>query len=251
MNRDPATGQELPDSAIQRVTLVANNVHVYGIPPIASNRGFSASSWTAPKQPTAQEIFTARLRVIETSIDSKIKADIVLEDGNTGELFAAAPYTSSAVVQQANDSSRFFAVRVQGEGGMKATLGIGFEDRSPALDFNIALAEMRKVLGMENAGSGPGNLNGKLDGANEPKQDFSLKEGQKIHIQVGNRGRRQGVGDTAANNDDSSALFSIAPPPGSAAKAQNDLPSIAPPSTVAGKSAQELGFDDGEFGEFQ
>ncbi|KAK3681477.1 hypothetical protein LTR37_020920 [Vermiconidia calcicola] len=225
MNRDAATGQELPDSAIQRVTLVANNVHVYGIPPIASNRGFSASSWTAPKQPTAQQIFTARLRVIETSIESKIKADIVLEDGNT--------------------------VRVQGEGGMKATLGIGFEDRSPALDFNIALAEMRKVLGMDNAGSGPTSINSKLDGANEPKQDFSLREGQKIHIQVGNRGRRQGVGDTATNNDDSSALFSIAPPPGSAAKAQSDSPSIAPPSTVAGKSAQELGFDDGEFGEFQ
>lgn len=245
MTTDPATGQELPDSAIQRVTFVTNNVHVYGIPPLSSNRGFSAGSWTGP-QPTAQQIFTARLRIIETSIESKIKADIVLEDGSTGDLFAAAPYTSTAVVQQANDSSRFFAIRVVGEGGMKATLGIGFEDRSPALDFNIALGEARKVLNMENQAGGARAQN---EAAEEAKHDFSLKEGEKIHIQVGNRGRRSPAGDTSMKQDDGAALFSIAPPP-SASKSQAELPSIAPPPS-ANKSAQELGFDDGEFGEFQ
>ena len=252
MTRDPATGQELPDSAIQRVVFVTNDVHVYGIPPISSNRGFSASLWTSPTQPTAQQIFTARLRVIETSIDGSIKADIVLEDGNTGELFAAGPYTSGAVVQQANDSSRFFAVRVQGEGGMKATLGIGFEDRSPALDFNIALGEMRKVLGMNQPTSDPSGrgTQSKSNLVQESKQDFSLKEGQKIHIQVGDKGRRPTASNAAVNQNDSAALFSIAPPP-PAAKAQNDFRSIEPPSAIEGKSAKELGFDDGEFGEFQ
>ena len=252
MPLDPATGQPLPDSAIQRIVFVTSNVHVYNIPPLSSNRGFSASSWTAPSNPTAQQIFTARLRIMETSLEAKIKADIVLEDGNTGELFAAAPYTSTAVVQQANDSSRFFAVRVQGEGGMKATLGIGFEDRSPALDFNIALAEMRKVLGTEQSVSGSAARDGQAKNglAQESKQDFSLKEGQKIHIQVGNKGRRQAPGNVTAGQDESAALFSIAPPP-SGTKAQNDFPSIAPPSAVEGKSAKELGFDDGEFGEFQ
>ena len=177
----------------------------------------------------------------------------MLEDGNTGELFAAAPYTSSAVVQQANDSSRFFAVRVQGEGGMKATLGIGFEDRSPALDFNIALAEMRKVLwegGNSANSSGRGDGKGKaVDESN--KQDFSLKEGEKIHIQVGGKGRRETPIERSGGSNDSAALFSIAPPPSAAAKPQSDFPSTAPTSAVTGKSAQELGFDDGEFGEFQ
>ena len=252
MTIDPATGQELPDSAIQRVVFVTNNVHVYGIPPISSNRGFSASNWTSPSQPTAQQIFTARLRVIETSIESQIKADIVLEDDKSGELFAAAPYASSAVVQQANDSSRFFAVRVQGKGGMKATIGIGFEDRSPALDFNIALAEMRKVLGMEGAGGSGSSGRGAQANAKGNTQDFSLKEGQKIHIQVGSKGRRASPGgNDTRKQDDGAALFSIAPPPSAAAKAQNEFPPIAPPSAIGGKSAQELGFDDGEFGEFQ
>ena len=246
---DPATGRELPesDTSYQRILFIQpNNIHVYGIPPITSTTGFSAGSWTHPSTPTAQQIFTAQLRIIETTIDSKIKVDIVLEDPNTGDLFAAAPYTNPAAVQQANDSSRFFAVRVQGEGGMKATLGIGFEDRSPAMDFSIALMEAKKVL-FEQPSAQRGTK-----APLESKKDFSLKEGEKIHIAVGSKGRRQAhIADSAGQgSNDNSALFSIAPPP-PAGKAGTGLPSIAPPPSAAGKSAQELGFDDGEFGEFQ
>jgi len=250
MATDPATGQELPESAIQRVMLVTNGVHVYGIPPLSSNRGFAASSWTSPTQPTAQQIFTGRLRVIETSIDPTIKVDIVIEDPSTGELFAAAPYTSTAVVQQANDSSRFFAVRVQGEGGMKATLGIGFEDRSPALDFNIALGEAQKVLGLSSAASGGQAASGKSNLVQESKEDFALKSGEKIHIELGGKSGKLMSGNAASSQDDSAALFSIAPPP-SAAKSQEALTHVPPPSSIDNRSAEELGFDDGEFGEFQ
>lgn len=251
---DPATGRQLTDSdsAFQRVLFVTNNVHVYGIPPITSTKGFSAGSWTSPTQPTAQQIFTARLRIIETTVDTKVKVDIVLEDSNSGDLFAAAPYTSEAVVQQANDSSRFFAVRVQGEGGMKATLGIGFEDRSPAFDFSIGLGEARKVLGIDQAAGGQRAKSAKANNTavEESKTDFSLKKGEQIHIEVGQKGRRAVSPNTAPKADDSAALFSIAPPP-PAGKAQTGLPSIAPPSAVERKSAQDFGFDDGEFGEFQ
>jgi len=251
---DPATGRPLPesDSAFQRVLFVSNNVHVYGIPPITSTKGFSAGSWTSPNQPTAQQIFTARLRIIETTLDSKVKVDIALEDEKNGDLFAAAPYTSTAVVQQANDSSRFFAVRVQGEGGMKATLGIGFEDRSPAFDFSIGLGEARKVLGMENAAAAqPGRGQQSREKIEqESKKDFSLKEGETLHVQVGQKGRRTPSPNKAATSDEGAALFSIAPPPPAGkATPPSAFPSIPPPSTR--KSAQELGFDDGEFGEFQ
>lgn len=246
MPTDPSTGRSIPDNAIQRITFLTPTVHIYGIPPLNSNAGFSAASWTAPPRPTAQQIFTARIRIIETSIDGTIKTDIVLEDPNSGELFAAAPYTSVAVVQQANDSSRFFAIRVVGEGGMKATLGLGFEDRAPALDFNIALGEARKVLGLDRGQKG----GGAKKAVEETKQDFSLKEGEKIHISVGPKGRR-GVSpnsEGAGGRDDGAALFSIAPPPPSGTgKSAESTQS----SSMDGKSAQELGFDDGEFGEFQ
>lgn len=274
---DPATGRPLPDSAIQRVLFVCPRVHVYQIPPLTSNKGFSAAPWTAPPRPTAQMIFTARLRIIETSLSNHIKTDIVLEDPKTADLFAAAPYTSPAVVEQANDSSRFFAVRVVGEGGMKATLGIGFEERPDAFDFSITLSEARKLLGMEQ-NVAPGqpqlqHLNRKM--VEDTKKDFSLKQGESIHVEIGGRGRRRQQ-SIAAANDDGSALFSIRPPPPPASGDDFALPSLAPPPSAAHvkaaskspsparqqsqnefqqnqnqPSAQDLGFDDGEFGEFQ
>ncbi|KAG9547271.1 DUF1681-domain-containing protein, partial [Aureobasidium melanogenum] len=273
---DPATGRPLPDSAIQRVLFVCPRVHVYQIPPLTSNKGFSAGSWTAPPRPTAQMIFTARLRIIETSLSNQIKTDIVLEDPKTGDLFAAAPYTSPAVVEQANDSSRFFAVRVVGEGGMKATLGMGFEERPDAFDFSITLSEARKLLGMEQklapGQAQPQHMSRKT--VEEPKKDFSLKEGESIHVEIGGRGRRQQQSN-AAVKDDGNALFSIKPPPPPPASGDDSaLLSLAPPPSAAHvkaaskspspasqqpqyqshqaqPSAQDLGFDDGEFGEFQ
>ena len=258
---DPATGRALSDSAIQRVLFVCPRVHVYQIPPLTSTKGFSASSWTAPPRPTAQQIFTARIRIIETSVDSKIKADIVLEDPKTGDLFAAAPYTSPAVVQQALDSSRFFAVRVVGDGGMKATLGMGFEERSDAFDFNITLGEARKGLGLDPAAA-PGQQPGRAVGGKpveEPKTDFSLKEGESITVNIGGRGRR--IRDDKGDGDAGAALFSIKPPP---ASGQDEAPLFPPPPSAAEvragrspspvkqqSSAQDFGFDDGEFGEFQ
>ena len=233
---------------IQRLLFTTPSVHIYAIPPLTSTRGFNAGPWTAPPKPTAQQIFTARLRIFEISKPSPTASDrdslsvtLNLEDPKTGELFAASPYTSEAVVQSALDSSRFFAVRVVGEGGMKATLGLGFEDRSDAFDFGIALREARKVLGWEKPKAETSDV----------LRDFSLKEGEKIHIQVGGKGRKEGGdGEKKAGRDDGQALFSIAPPP-PAASASAGFSQQGSGDVTNGKSAAELGFDDGEFGEFQ
>ena len=177
---------------------------------------------------------------------------MVLEDPSSGELFAAAPYTSEMVVQQANDSSRFFAVRVVGEGGMKATLGLGFEERGVALDFNIALGEARKVLGF--AGHTGQIVKSPTVKELDAQMDFRLKEGQKIKV-PGAAGdalakKTLQTGDEARS--DAAALFSIAPPPPSPNAVQSSPQSGSQPGNrLETKSAKELGFDDGEFGEFQ
>lgn len=259
---DPATGRPLASDAIQRVLFICNKVHVYQIPPLTSAKGFNAGGWTSVTQPTAKEIFQARVRIIETSLARSIKADIILEDPKTGDLFAAAPYTAPAAVQPALDSSRFFAIRVVGEGGMKATLGIGFEERSDAFDFSIALGDQRKVLGFEGeqgAARGPSKTKPVVE---EPKRDFSLKDGQTIHVELGGKGRRTRNADStsASAGAEGAALFSIKPPPGG--WSSGGMPILAPPPSAsdvrAGRSpspskaqAQDLGFDDGEFGEFQ
>jgi len=161
------------------------------------------------------------------------------------------------------DSSRFFAVVVQGEGGRKAVLGVGFEERSEAFDFSVALQEVRKTLGIEDNGKAGGKKVMKEDKVPE-KKDFSLKEGQTITVNIGGRGvgRRnppkedeynsKGVGGfSLPPPPDGGSLGSLLPPPPSAqeVKTQKRLSQTFEPPNPA--SIEDMGFDDGEFGEFQ
>lgn len=241
---DPATGTPLPADAIQRVLFLANAAHVYNIPPLPSTRGHSASAWTADP---SRHIFTARLRVLETSHADTLKVDVVLEDPSTGTLFAACPYASAAAVEPVIDSSRFFAITVRDPEGRKAVLGMGFEERGEAFDFGVALQEARRGLGWEG-----GQSAGKE--ADQEDKDYSLKEGETITVNIGSTGigRRRAL-QSAAAGDSLGDLqsFALPPPPESSAGGFNLPP---PPSAEDVKrkrrSVQELGFDDGKFGEF-
>ncbi|KAF2645618.1 adaptin ear-binding coat-associated protein 2 [Massarina eburnea CBS 473.64] len=271
MNVDPLTGAPLPSNAYQRVLHIAPKVHVYQIPPLTSTKGYQASSWTADNN--KRQIFTARLRVLETSIPTtspsgeeteEVTTALLLEDASTGDLFAAAPYTSAGVVEQALDSSRFFAVTVVGE-GRKAVLGMGFEERSEAFDFSIALQDARRTLGFEsNPNAPPSKIGSKKAASEEAKRDFSLKEGETISINLGGlkgrREKRDEVRSPPEQTSEQDALFSIKPPPGSVGS-----PFLPPPpsaksvkeerrrsrQTYEQPKPEDLGFDDGEFGEFQ
>jgi hypothetical protein len=275
MNIDPLTGAPLPANAIQRVLYLAPKVHVYQIPPATTTKGYQA--WTANNN--SAQIFTARLRILETSIpsddqsstdDEKVTTTLLLEDPKTGDLFAAAPYTSERTVEQALDSSRFFAITVVGE-GRKAILGMGFEERSEAFDFSIALQDARRVLGFEAAPAAPSSKAKRIE--EEPKRDFSLKEGETISINLGGlKGRRsrshEGKEKEPGQKSEQDALFSIKPPPGSGAGGGGAFLPPPPsaksvkeerrrsrqsfdPSAMKQQTAEDLGFDDGEFGEFQ
>ena len=86
MNTDPLTGQPLPANAIQRILYLANKVHVYQIPPATSTKGYQASTWTADNN--KRQIFTARLRILETSIPGpadteKVSTTLLLEQPAT------------------------------------------------------------------------------------------------------------------------------------------------------------------------
>lgn len=192
--------------------------------------------------------------ITEASGEEKVKADIVLEDPRNGQLFAAAPYTAAAVVEPTSDSSRFFALRVQDGAGRKATLGIGFEERSDAFDFGVSLQEAQKTLSW---------AHGDLPGGKKPaaerkdsaeKRDLSLKEGETITVSLPSRfgRRRPQTGDEAAGASPMS--FSLPPPPSATASKGGGIPPPPPvPSTSSRAkrlSAVDLGFDDGKFGEF-
>lgn len=261
---DPATGEKLPQDAIQRVLFIATAVHVYNPPPMTSTKGYMANTWTEdPKH----HIASCRVRIIETSIpqpdgqDDKAKADIVLEDSATGQLFAAAPYTAMAMVEPTLDSSRFFALRVQDPSGRKATLGIGFEERSEAFDFGVALQDAQKALGLDGGAGAREAAALAKKRETEEKRDLSLKEGQTITVNLsGKFGRRRPRAESKPSDENASlSSFALPPPPSAPSSGSGSKRSswIAPPPgpsassiTPSGKSAEDLGFDDGENGEF-
>ncbi|KAF3932247.1 hypothetical protein ABW19_dt0201492 [Dactylella cylindrospora] len=196
----------MADEKIERV-LFLGKVHCYAVPPLTANKGYKASEWRIDDPKSV--IFTARIRVIETSdIDGgNVKNDIRLEDPNSGELFANGPYEGSYCVIPVTDSSRFFAIRVV-DGPRRAFLGVGFEERSDAFDFGVCLQEVRRHNNMEDQAGGPGQGKsgktsygtGRSSAAapggqigqsaaqallNEPPKDYSLKEGETISITIG------------------------------------------------------------------
>lgn len=104
-------------------------INVYQIPRIATGTTFRTDSW-GPLQP----IFTGALRVI--SRYGQGCCEIRIEESESGELFAAAPYIGFHVAQKAQDSSRYYQLRVVHEKKV-AYLGIGFEDREASFDFQV------------------------------------------------------------------------------------------------------------------
>lgn len=76
------------------------------------------------------------------------------------------------------DSGRYFVLRITNAQGRHAFIGIAFNERNDAFDFNVALAEFKSECEREVQAS-------KLsDVSLGPLKDLSIKEGEKIKIKI-------------------------------------------------------------------
>ncbi|CAF0814519.1 unnamed protein product [Adineta ricciae] len=209
----------LTDDTYESIGLVKPEVYVYVIPPRQSTtRKHRAADWKLDSPN-----FICRLKVITKGEKCLIR----LEDRNTGAHFATCPVESypSIAVENVEDSTRYFVIRVQNDNGQQAFLGIGFNDRSDSFDFNVALQDHFKYLKQakqieqeaQQTASNPSQ-------AQQPKLDLSFKEGQTIKINL----KSSLPGDEHAkkpnkNTNDSFVPGILPPPPGSS------IPKLTPP----------------------
>jgi hypothetical protein len=155
------------DDNIEETHCTIDKVYVFQIPKLAgASTGHSARDW--PKQ----AIWSGRLRVVSKGS----KCTILLENIDKEGLFAQCPYTNKSTVEQVNDSSRYFVLRVADGQGHYASVGIGFKQRSEAFNFKVALQDF------ENQGTRQAKAEEYL--SSMPSQDFSIPTGTSITVKL-------------------------------------------------------------------
>jgi hypothetical protein len=149
---------------IERVRCSVPDVHVFKLPPRQTAGGWRGADWD-------QEVWQGTLKVVERG-DLTV---VLLSDRASGAIFAVCPVKEGAV-DRCVDSSRYFVLRVENSNGRHMFIGMAFNERNDAFDFNTALEDARRERAAEAA---PAVM---LDDG--PPKDYSMKDGQKIHINV-------------------------------------------------------------------
>jgi len=96
------------------------------------------------------------------------KCEIRLED-TTGKVFGVCAVDSEDSIEYAVDSSRYFVLKIR-RGNNHAFIGIGFQERTEAFDFNDALQVFKDRKNRKNV---------TIEGSAE---DYSMKSGEKIKV---------------------------------------------------------------------
>mmetsp|Transcript_6843 Transcript_6843/g.9820 ORF Transcript_6843/g.9820 Transcript_6843/m.9820 type:complete len:366 (-) Transcript_6843:33-1130(-) len=214
---------------VQRIRTSIKNTHVFKLPSGASSlgnstgkggsRGYRGSEWT-------DKIWHGTLQVVErdnrtavifldtsnsnssgiggdggtSSNSSNKKKNNNNTNTNAPTIFAVAPIRDDEnCVERCIDSSRYFVVKIENASGRHMFIGVAFNERNDAFDFNTALQDAQKEREYEKhaAMSGIGNVNGNGsisvnvnkdgigdDGGGNSSGAFELKEGEKITVNL-------------------------------------------------------------------
>jgi len=171
--------------------------------------GHRASDW--PTTP----IWTGKLKII-----SKGSIAIITLLDDKGNTFAVCPVTDDTAVERTLDSGRYFVLRIKNAQGHQAFIGIAFNERNDAFDFNVSLSEFKSECEREKQAATSAQIL-----PTEPKYDLTLKEGEKIHINIqsssNNSLKKKPIGNTLGGG----GKGLLAPPPADKGSVYNPNPS--------------------------
>lgn len=217
------------EETFEHTLLVVREVSVYKIPPRSTSGGYKCGEWLQ-----SDKIWSGRLRVVSCGE----RCEIRLEDPNSGELFAACfflPGQRENSVETVLDSSRYFVLKIEDGRGKHAFIGLGFNERNEAFDFNVALSDHEKYVRREHEKeTGEESEETQID--IHPAVNHRLKEGETIRINVKNKpssgsGMLSTAGLPGGASSKQKTTTLLAPPPGGAGKIRSALP--PPPNDPA------------------
>jgi hypothetical protein len=157
--------QSMQDAEIiERVRTTITNAHVFKLPPRQSaSVGWRGADWK-------EKVWQGTVKVVERD---NLTA-VLLVDRNKGSIFAVCPVKEGAV-DRCVDSSRYFVLRIENANGRHMFIGVAFNERNDAFDFNTALEDSRREREMENT---------PIPVYTGPPKDYSIKEGEKIKVHI-------------------------------------------------------------------
>jgi len=157
---------------IERVRSVVKHAHVFKLPSCqTSSSGWRGAEWR-------EKVWQGTVKVVERND----MAAVILEDSTKNNLFAICPVRDGAI-DRCIDSSRYFVLRIENTSGRHMFIGVAFNERSDAFDFNAALEDIRREREAEVA-----HQHTSLE--YEPSKDYSLKKGETIHVSVPKVGKK-------------------------------------------------------------
>jgi len=199
---------------IEQRLLKIDEIFVYRIPPMRSADGHRAEDWNL-----AKPLATCTLHV--TRRDNTLCINIMADRPKLGApegatenyLFAQSEITIDVStspsqkleywVDPVTDSSRYFAVRIKdSKTGREAFIGVGFRERSDAVNFRMCLDDyidslkreekaeqlrrrFEESLTIKTTTDGEDDEQAVDDNMSSlPKSNLSLKEGEKLHINI-------------------------------------------------------------------
>ena len=170
--------------------------NAFQIPPPATSRGHKAEDWRG------KQIWKGQVTVLNKTLGDRNRCVIQLVNEDK-TIFAECKIkdTYESKIDRCYDSTRFFAILIENDKGQKANIGLGFVERNDAFDFISSLDDFWKSQRREKGID-------KYD-VKELEKDFSLKEGEKIEINI------KGLTDKKDKPKKSGGLKKLGPPRGS------------------------------------
>jgi len=207
----------MDEADIEYTLLNKKECMLYQIPP-ATATGYKADDWK-------ECMWRGRMLVTAKSNDLFIKFVHVSGDkiGDSLVEMCVKDGDCDKFVERTQDSSRYFALRVV-DGAKKTSIGLGFEDRNDSFDFISCLQDFKNRNVVEKADP-------------IPTKDFSLKEGQKITVNLKGLKSKPKKDQSASGGGGALGGFLPAPPGGNSRKLDQPslgAPTIAPPSATTG-----------------
>lgn len=188
-------------TVVERVRTTIKNAHVFKLPTRQSGSiGWRGADWK-------DKVWHGTVKVV----DRNNVTAAILVDSQKGTIFAVCPIQEGAV-ERCIDSSRYFVLRIENQNGRHMFIGVAFNERNDAFDFNTSLQDAQREREFEmNGGTATAALDASLRLGASTK-DYSLKAGEKITVKVPKKTKsmnHNGGGGTAAfasfaNFDDTS-----------------------------------------------